>query len=129
MSRFSSILIVYFLIGAVMWGGGAIGWDDAGVGQFIIDDPSHINNPDETGVNNEASGALSKLADPIQNVIGTIGGGLIATWNLMARFIAYLFWPVTVMQSVNAPKRVVVLSGALVIAFFGGFLRTIRTSA
>ncbi len=130
MARFSSILIVYFIIGAVMWGGGAIVWADAGVGNFIIDEPSDFDDPNAQGVNSEASGALEKLGQPIQNLVGTIGGGLIAIWNLMVQFIGYLFWPITVLQSAGAPTRVVVLGGgSLVIAFIGSFIRTIRTSA
>ena len=130
MARFSSILIVYFVIGATMWGGGAIVWDDTGVGEFIIDNPDDFNNPNQDAKNEEASNILERLGQPIQNIVGTVGGGLIASWNLLSKFIAYLFWPITVLQSANAPPRVVVLGGgSLVVAFYGSFIRTIRTSA
>lgn len=130
MARFSSILLVYFIIGATMWGGGAIVWDDTGVGEFIIDEPDNFDNPEEDGINSEASGILERLGQPIQNIVGTVGGGLIAAWNLLTHFIGYLFWPITVLQSAGAPPRVVVLGGgSLVVAFYGSFIRTIRTSA
>ena len=124
MGRFSSILIVYFLLGAVMWGGGALDWSEAGVGQYIIDDPATDT------VSQNASDDLESLGGPIQNVTGTLGGGLIAIWNLMAKFLAYLFWPVTALQAAGAPSRVVVTAGGGVsMAFIAAFIRTIRGSA
>jgi len=122
--RFSNIALAFFLMGAVMWGGGAISWDDAGVGGLIIDDPA-------TGsVNEETTENLENAGGPIQNALSSVGaGGLIAVWNLVVRFIGFFFWPITVLSSNGVPPRIwVPLGGAPTMAFYGGFLRLIRTS-
>lgn len=124
MVRFSNIALAYFLIGAVMWGGGAIAWSDAGIGQLIIDEPA------PGGVNERTSQELEQSGGPIQNALGDVGaGGLIAVWNLVAKFIGFMFWPMTTLQSHGVPARVwVPLGGMPTMAFYGGFIRLIRTS-
>lgn len=126
MVRFSSILIAYFVVGAVMWGGGVISWDNAGIGSYIIDDPT----AEEDQLSNDAVNDLKNLGGPIGNIVGTLGGGLVAVWSIMSKFIGFLFWPITVLLATGAPPRVVVLGGGtLSIAFIASFLRTVRGSA
>lgn len=126
--RFTNILMAYFVIGVVMWGGGAIVWDDAGVGQFFINDPT--GDTADQVVNAETGTKLNNLGGPITQVVGqTIGGGLIATWNLLVGVIGFVFWPTTVLLSVNAPPSVVLLGTSLTVAFFGAIMRLVRGSA
>lgn len=124
--RFSNILLAYFVMGAVMWGGGVLAWDEAGVGQFFIEDPGQ-----NTSINEQTSSQLGNLGGPIQAAAGSFaGGGLIAIWNILVQLIGYLFWPIVALLSVNAPPRVVVLIGGTpVVAFFGTLLRLVRQSA
>jgi hypothetical protein len=126
--RFSQILVAYFVIGAVMWGGGVISWDQSGVATVFIDSPNSEAGPE---VNEETSGLLESLGGPILEATQSIGGGgLAATWNALAKFVGYLFWPITTMLSVGAPPRwTIVLGGTPTVAFFGTFLRLIRSSA
>jgi len=108
-----------------MWGGGAIAWDDSGVGQFLVDDPTRGDTNEEVQDRFEQSGG------PIQQAASTIGGGgLLAVWNFIVRLLAYLFWPITVLVSVNAPPRATTLiGGTLVMGFVATFIRIIRGSA
>lgn len=122
--RFSSIIIAYFLIGAVMWGGGALDWDEAGVAGVFIEDPQSGE------INDETATALNNMGGPITQVVGqTIGGGLIATWNVLVKFIGYVFWPTTAMLSINAPMKIVVLATVFPVAFVASVLRLVRGSA
>lgn len=124
MARFGSLILVYFVIGAVMWGGGAIVWSEAGVGTLIIEDP-------QTGtVNDDTVDELEDAGGPIRQAAEQIGGPVLAIWNIIIKFIGYLFWPITVLQAVNAPPRItVLLGGTPSIAFLGGIIRLIRDSA
>lgn len=124
MARFGSIIMVYFVIGAVMWGGGAIAWSESGIGQLVVTDPQAGE------VNEDLSGDLENSGGPLRQAAQNFGGPVLAIWNIVVKFIGYLFWPVTVLQSVNAPPRLVVLLGGTpTLAFLGGILRLITRSA
>jgi len=124
MARFGEILLAYFVIGAVMWGGGAIQWDQSGVGGLIFDDAA------DGEVNRDTGEQLERSAGPIENAITSFGAPLLAIWNVVVKIIGYLFWPITVLQSNNAPPRVVVLlGGSFTMVFLGAVIRLIRRSA
>lgn len=124
MVRFGNVILAYFVLGAVMWGGGAIAWSESGVGTLFIDDP-------QTGeTNDETAGQLSESGGPIQQAVTSVGGGaVIAVYNLLVRFFGYLFWPITTLSGLNAPPSVVVLLGGTpTVAFFGAIIQIIRGS-
>jgi len=125
MARFAAVLLAYFTIGATMWGGGAIIWDDTGVNGLII---KSVDNGTE--VNENTSDRLERSGGPIREAAAALGGPILAIWNFLVQFIGFLFWPVTVLQSVNAPPRAVVLGGgSLSVMFLGSVIRLIRRSA
>lgn len=121
--RLSSLVLAYFLLGAILWGGGAIHWNEAGVGGFFM----HVDQGD-VAHNANTTGQLTNLSGPIQIASSSIaGGGLAAIWNIIVKLVGYLFWPITVMQTNNMPPRItVVLGGSLVVAFYGSLLRILR---
>jgi len=123
--RFSTVVMTYFVLGAVMWGGGVIAWDDSGVGQFLIE------NPERGDTNENVRDNIEQAGGPIQQAAGTLsGGGLLAVWNFLVQLVGFLFWPITVLVSVNAPPRAIVLVGGTVsMAFFATLIRIIRSSA
>lgn len=124
MARFGNILLVYFVIGAVMWGGGAIVWSETGLNTLIIENP-------QTGeVNEQTSGQLEDAGGPIREAAKTFGGPVLAIWNIVVQFIGFLFWPIVTLQSTGAPPRLtVLLGGSVSIVFLGSILRLIRNSA
>jgi len=124
MTRFGTVIMVYFVVGAVMWGGGAIAWSETGLNSLIIEDP-------QTGeVNDNTTEQFEQAGGPIRQAAQSFGGPVLAIWNIVVQFIGYLFWPVTTLQSVNAPPRLVVLlGGAPSVAFVAGTIRLIRDSA
>lgn len=118
--------MAYFLMGAVLWAGGAIPWQDSGLGNVIVDvDDGDVQTQANT------SQELKQLGGPIQEASTTVsGGGLIAAWNVIVKFVGYLFWPVVVLGGIGAPLRIqVVFGGVLVIAFIVGLLRMVRQGA
>jgi hypothetical protein len=123
--RFSNIVVAYAVIGMVMWGGGAIAWENSGLGGVIID------APDDGSVSTDTADELQSLGGPIQEAAATVGGtGLLAVWNILIKLLGFLFWPVVTMQGAGAPPRVWVLfGGTLTIAFYAAALRLIRSSA
>ena len=126
--RFSSVLITYFIISAVMWGGGVISWQESGVGGAFIEDPTADSQAG--AVDQNTTTLLNRLGGPITQVAGqTSGGGLIATWQVLVSLIGFVFWPTALMISVNAPPSAVVLATALPVAFVTSVLRMVRGSA
>jgi len=108
-----------------MWGGGVIEWDNTGVGEYII-----TQSGGDLEANEETAQQLENAGGPIKQAVNSIGGGpLIAIWNFVVQFVGALFWPITVLQSVNAPPRIIVLlGGSLSVAFIGAFITLIRGS-
>lgn len=125
--RFSNILLIYFVMGAMMYGGGVVTWQESGVVSVFID----YSPGEQVEVNKETANDLEGLGGPIQEAAESIGGGgLIAAWNILSNIIGFLFWPITTLLSLNAPLEVVLIFGGIpTVAFFGSVLRLIRTSS
>ncbi|QLD84607.1 hypothetical protein HWV23_02690 [Natronomonas halophila] len=125
--RFSNVIMAYFVIGAVMWGGGAIAWTDAGVAELFVDNP----DGDEASANSETAQALEEISGPIKQAASTIGGaGLLAVLGLLTSLFGYLFWPLTTLIGLGAPLEISLLfGGSLTCAFYVSLIRVIRGSA
>jgi hypothetical protein len=123
--RFGSIVMTYFVIGAVLWGGGVIAWTDAGVGTALVDDPETAEVNEETGRQLEdVGGPINELADTVT------GGGLLAVWSFVRNLISFLFWPIVTLHSVGAPaEATVLLGGGLTTAFYTSIIRIFKDSA
>lgn len=122
MVKFSSMLIVYFVIGAMMFGAGAITWGDTGVVGEVMGDPG---DGGDLG-SNKMVDRLNSIGGPIASAAAAAGGALLAVWNFIVEFISFVFWPVTVLSENGAPLSVtVLLGGTISTAFLAGILRTI----
>lgn len=120
--RFQKVILAYFVMGALLWGGGVIQWGETGMVGYLMDSP--------TSVNEDTSDELRSVGGPIQQAVGDLTGGLVAIWNILVQFVGYLFWPILTLQSVSAPPRATVLvGGSMTVAFIGAFIRIVRQSA
>lgn len=125
MVQFSDIIIIYFVIGASLWGVGLIEWDNSGLGGILIEAPG------DGDVNEQTSSDLENLGGPIQEAANSLGAGaLLAVWNILVKFLGFLFYPIVTLQGLNAPPRaVVLLGGTTTMAFLGSVIKLVRTSA
>jgi len=121
MVRASDVLLGYFVIGAVMWGGGAISFDDAGVVGAVVDDDGGLSVDD--GLGNE----LSEQSGIIRSLASLAVGSLVFVINLISIFFTYLNWPIWVLVTNNAPPVItVLLGGSFTAAFYLSMLSIVR---
>lgn len=120
--KFSNIILAYFMIGAVLWGGGVIGWDNSGVVGVVVDDPASGQVDSETAGNVENSQNIFQQAAK-----ATGGGALLAAVNVIGSFLEFVGWPLAVLYRLQAPIEVqVLLGGGLTTAFIAAFARYAR---
>jgi hypothetical protein len=117
--RFGSILLAYFIIGTVMWGGGLIAWDTTGpVQEFVGVENGSVD------ANESTAGQLERTGGVVGQAAQSLAGPILLVWNLVTGFVAYVFWPVTVLTTVNAPPQLIVLmGGSMSVAFFVAIVR------
>lgn len=123
--RTSDIIIVYFVVGALLFGGGVVTWDNSGPTQFFV----NIGGGDVTADNGPADN-LTGVSGAITSLVGSFGGPVILVWNLFAGLVAYFHWPLFVLTDANAPPRVtVMIGGTLTVMFYMSVIRLVRSSA
>ncbi len=123
--RASQIVLIYFVMGAVMFGGGAVTYDNSGVTQFFI-----TKGPDGVTPADTPEQKLDGVSGVITNLIGAFGGPAILVWNLFVGLLAWIHWPVFVLLDNAAPPRVtILLGGTLVVAFYMAVIRLVKSSA
>lgn len=123
--RLQHIVLAYFLIGATMWGGGVLSYENSGMTSFFIEQ----GNGTVQG-NENTSAEIQQAGGPIQQAAQGVAGPIVAVWNLLVGLIGFLFWPVSTLVSVSAPTEVVVLlGGGPTVAFYGAIFRVLRQSA
>lgn len=125
MRQFAKVVLAYFVIGAVMWGGGAIDWQDAGLAQFFVSyNSGGVSGSSVLGAN------LGSLGSTINSVINFAIGGVMLFWNLIVGIVGYLHWPLIVLNGANAPPSVtVLLGGGFVAAFYLSLASAVVTSS
>jgi hypothetical protein len=123
--RFSTIILAYFVVGAVMFGGGAIDYEEAGVATFFVEEDGGTFGPDE-----ETAGELEGLGGAIQQLLGEFIGAIQLVYNLIVSLLGFLNWPLVVLSSANAPPMaVLLLGGTFTAAFYMSVIRLIQSSA
>ena len=126
MARLGSVVITYFVIGAVLWGSGLLEAGQLGVAEIFFD----FSESGGVEASQEPQGLLDSMGNSIVDVAGGLVGPVLAVWNVLTQLISVLFWPVSALRSTGAPTEVVVLLGGTpTVAFFMGVIRTVRESA
>lgn len=129
--RFSHIAIVYFLMGVIVVGSGAVPMGQLGIANVFIDvDGADVStNETSVGGGNAQEGMLDNLIGPVKNTLNTItGGALLAVWGPLSKLTGFVAWPVATANYIGAPRFVKMLSGVLVASFTFGMLRVFRAS-
>lgn len=117
--NFQSVALAYFVIGAVMFGGGAVDFQDAGVTQFFLDkNEEGFTPPDREPGKKTPLSAVQGVVGAILGIIDAITGGIVLVFNLAVSLLGYLNWPITVLLAANAPPAAVLLVGGTFTASF-----------
>lgn len=127
--RFGSVVLVYYIIAVVMWGGGITAAGPGGeIGLGVASEVVDVNDSTGAVTQNETTGEnLQNLGGPIEEAVASLGGGgLLATWNFVKGLLGAMFWPVLLANSVDAPNVVVGFAGALSMGFLVSGLLLIR---
>jgi hypothetical protein len=125
MVRFTNILLTYLVIGSVMFGGGAIGWDSVGPAEFFVNEDDGEISPSDKAQENltGTGGALNSLVD-------SVAGPVLIIWSIISGLIGFLNWPITVLWVNNAPPVIILLLGMpMTAAFYLSLIRVLKGSA
>lgn len=110
--RFGSTVIVYYLIGVMLFAGGLTtpgGPSGLGITGQVVNVNTSANS---VTVNQSTGDSLSHIGGPIKSSLNTFsGGGLLATLSLIVGFIGSFFWPVVVATNIGAPIVVQMFAG------------------
>jgi hypothetical protein len=123
--QFTRIIVLYFVLGALMFGGGAVSWDSSGPTKYFV-------SQDQTGVSadSQPQQQLGGVAGAITSLLGQFGAPLVLVWNLVVGLVSFLHWPIFVMAENSVPPRVTVLfGGGLTVMFYGSLVRLVKSSA
>jgi len=131
--RFSHIVVIYFLMGAIVFGSGVVPLSNfnENPASVFIDVGGHGVSANETAVggSDTQTGMLDNLIGPVKNALNTItGGALLAVWGPISKLTGFYAWPIVVTEAIGAPRIVKMLSGVLVASFTFGVLRVFRAS-
>jgi hypothetical protein len=122
---FTRIILIYFVLGAVMFGGGAVSYDDTGVTQWFIEDSGQ-----NVEASDNANENLSGLAGAITSLVGQVGGVVVLVWNLVVALVSFFNWPIVVCVENGVPPSVtVLLGGSPTVMFYGALVTLVRSSA
>jgi len=112
--RIGNLVLAYFIIGTMMWGGGALTFEEAGVITAVISNDHGQIDP---------AGAFAEAIDRQNSIIGGVvsafGGGLLIVWNLMKIIFDFIHWPIiTLVQNDAPPQITALLGGGMTLSFY-----------
>lgn len=126
MVRFSQIVLAYFVIGVVVFGGGGVVWENAGVPNFFVDQ----SDSGEFSGSEELDRQTNETGNAISSVVNTLTGPVLLVWKLAGSIFALIHWPVFALSTNNAPPILVLgLGGGFTAAFYLSIIRLVRSSA
>jgi hypothetical protein len=119
------MVLLYFILGTVMFGGGAVDYSEAGVAGFFVEHDSGSFAPTD-----KAESQIDNQSNAITNLVGEFLGGIQIVWNLTIGLMGFLNWPIIVLLSVGAPPMAVLLvGGSLSASFYLSIITLVRSSA
>lgn len=129
--QISDVVLIYFVIGAVMVGGGAVdlggtGGEGAGiVGFFVQEDAEGDIQAEQNTTEN-----LDNTDSAISTVVNLTVGAALLVWNLAIGLFTFIHWPIAVLTQNNAPPMaVLLLGGGFTAAFYMGVIGLLWRSA
>lgn len=117
--QLSDVILVYFVIGAVMVGGGAVDVGASGgqgpgiVGFFVEEDADGEIQPGQN-----ATGNIDDAGGAISSIVNLAVGAIVLVWNLASSLFSFINWPILVLWQNNAPPMATLLLGGSFTAAF-----------
>lgn len=112
--RIGNIVFAYFIIGTMMWGGGALTFEEAGVITAVV-----TNDQGQIDPAGELAAEIDKQNSVIGGVISAFGAGLLIVWNLIFILLKFIHWPVvTLAQNHAPPELTALLGGGMTLSFY-----------
>jgi len=117
--QLSDVILVYFVIGAVMVGGGAVdlgasGGQGAGIAGFFVEE----GDSGEIQPGQNATSNLDEAGGAISSIVNLAVGAIVLVWNLASSLFNFINWPILVLWQNNAPPMAVLLLGGSFTAAF-----------
>jgi len=124
--RFSSIALIYFMMGIMVVATNVVPIDQIGIAGVFLDTSGDTISANASAIGGSGSnnGILDNMIAPVLNSV--TGGALIAVMNAVNIFIGFYAWPIQTTLAIGAPDIVVYVSGALTASFSFGLIRIIR---
>jgi hypothetical protein len=124
--QLSDVVLIYFVIGAVMVGGGAVDVGQAGIVNFFVEEDDG-GNIEATG---NATNQIDKTGGSISTVVSLAVGVALLVWNMATGLFAFIHWPLVALTQANAPPMAVLLfGGSFTAAFYMAVIGTVWRSA
>jgi hypothetical protein len=125
--QLSDVVLIYFVIGAVMVGGGAVDIGQAGIVGFFVEQDDTTGEIEATG---NATNQIDKTDNAITTVVSLAVGAAVLVWNLALGLFAFIHWPIVTLTQNNAPPMaVLLLGGSFTAAFYMAVIGTVWRSA
>lgn len=123
--RMGNLVLAYFIIGTVMWGGGALTFEEAGVVTAVV-----TIDGGQIGVNETFAGEIERQDSIIGGVVTAFGAGLLIVWNLIFAILKFIHWPlVTLIQNHAPPAITVLLGGGMTLSFYLALISLVTRSS
>lgn len=120
-----NLILAYFVIGTMMWGGGVLAFEEAGVITSVVD-----NNGGDVQVNESLSGKVDEQDSVIGGVVSAFGGGLLIVWNMFIILVKFIHWPIITLAQNNAPPQItVLLGGGMTLSFYLAIIMLVSRSS
>lgn len=112
--RMGNLVLAYFVIGAMMWGGGVLTFEEAGVITAVVTTDDGRVAPAEAFANR-----IDQQNSIIGGVVSAFGGGLLIVWNLVKIIFDFIHWPIITLSENHAPPALtVLLGGGMTLSFY-----------
>lgn len=112
--QMGNLVLAYFVIGAMMWGGGVLTFEEAGVITAVVTTDDGRVDPAQA-----FSDAIDRQDSIIGGVVSAFGGGLLIVWNLIKIIFDFIHWPIITLSENHAPPEItVLLGGGMTLSFY-----------
>lgn len=113
MANIENMFIIYFMIGLVLFAGGAIDFNEFDVANAYVENEDGGLSVRENVTQSLGNINPQETSNPIFETAYSLISPLVLAWSLFSPILSVVFFPLNVMLSVNAPLVLVLGLGLL----------------